>query len=160
MDEQDGRHSYRENNPVAGRHESAEPEVEFGPSYQREVYSDAHYEPAGETTVPPRYYTPPEKSPRESRPNRKSRSGGRAAGVICAVVAAGLLGGAFGAGLTGYRFNTQLISLEQRLNEYESALQETRDTTERRLADAERAAAMSLPENTLTPGEIYNLATR
>ena len=160
MDEQDGRHSYRENNPVAGRHESAEPDVEFGSAYQREVYSDAHYEPAGESTVPPRYYTPPEKSPRENRPNRQKRSGGRAAGVICAGLAAGLLGGACGAGLTGYRFSTRMTSLEQRLNEYESVLQETREAAERSLADAEHAAAVRLPENTLLPSEIYSLATR
>jgi serine protease Do len=160
MDEQDGRHSYRENNPVAGRHENAEPDVEFGSAYQREVYSDAHYEPAGESTVPPRYYTPPEKSPREIRPNRQRRSGGKAAGVVCAVLAAGLLGGACGAGLCGYRFNNQMTSLEQRLNEYESALQETREAAERSLADAEHASAVRLPENTLLPSEIYSLATR
>ena len=29
MDEQDGRHSYRENNPVTGRHESTESDVEL-----------------------------------------------------------------------------------------------------------------------------------
>ena len=30
-------------------------------SFEREDYADAHYEPANESTVPPRYYTPPEK---------------------------------------------------------------------------------------------------
>ena len=159
MDEQDGRHSYRENNPVAGRHESAEPEAEFGSAYRREVYSDAHYEPAGESTVPPRYYTPPEKNQRENRSNRQRRSGGRAAGVICAVLAAGLLGGACGAGLTGYRFGTRVSSLEQRLNEYESVLQETKEAAERSLADAEHGAAGQTAD-TLTPAEIYSLATR
>ena len=44
MDEQDGRHSYRENNPVTGRHESTESDVELGSAFRREVYSDAHYE--------------------------------------------------------------------------------------------------------------------
>ena len=29
-------------------------------------YTDAHYESADESTVPPRYYTPPEKTPKES----------------------------------------------------------------------------------------------
>ena len=138
MDEQDGRYSYRENNPVTGRHESAESEVEFGSTYRREVYSDAHYEPAGESTVPPRYYTPPEKSPRENRPNRQTRSGGKAAGLICALLAAGLIGGACGAGLMGYRFSTQMVSLEQRLNEFDSGLQ----------------------EQSLRPADIYDLATR
>ena len=27
---------------------------------REEIYSDAHYEPAGASTEPPRYYTPPE----------------------------------------------------------------------------------------------------
>ena len=160
MDEQDGRHSYRENNPVTGRHESTESDVELGSTFRREVYSDAHYEPAGESTVPPRYYTPPERGSRETRANHGKKSGGKAAGVICAILAAGLLGGACGAGLTGYRVNTQVASLEQRLNEYESALQETRETAERRLADAELAAASGRQENILSPAEIYDLATR
>ena len=160
MDEQDGRYSYRENNPVTGRHESAESEVEFGSAYRREVYSDAHYEPAGESTVPPRYYTPPEKNPRENRPNRQKRSGGKAAGLICAVLAAGLIGGACGAGLMGYRFSTQMASLEQRLNEFDSAVQETREAAERGLAHAETAASESLPDQSLRPADIYDLATR
>ena len=158
MEEQDGRHSYRENNPVAGRHESAESEVEFGSTYRREVYSDAHYEPAEESTVPPRYYTPPVKSPKENRPNRQRRSGGKAAGVVCAVLAAGLLGGACGAGLCGYRFNNRMTSLEQRLNEYESALQETKEAAEHRFAEAEHAVSVGLPQNMMTPAEIYSLA--
>ena len=33
MDEQDGRHSYRENNPVTGRHESTESDVELGSAF-------------------------------------------------------------------------------------------------------------------------------
>ena len=160
MDEQDGRHSYRENNPVTGRHESTESDVELGSAFRREVYSDAHYEPAGESTVPPRYYTPPERGPREAKTNHGKKSGGKAAGVVCAVLAAGRLGGACGAGLTGYRVNIQVASLEQRLDEYESALQETREAAERRFADAELAAASGRQENILSPAEIYDLATR
>ena len=64
MDEQDGNVYPRERDPVMGRSGKTGDASEYRSSFQREVYSDAHYEPAGESTVPPHYYTPPERSTR------------------------------------------------------------------------------------------------
>ena len=42
---------------------------------KEEIYSDAHYEPAGTSTKPPRYYTPPERPVKEPKPKKqKSKS--------------------------------------------------------------------------------------
>ena len=40
-----------------------------------EIYSDAHYEPAGASTEPPRYYTPPERPTREPKGKKKNNFG-------------------------------------------------------------------------------------
>ena len=37
---------------------------------KEEIYSDAHYEPAGTSTEPPRYYTPPERPVKEPKPKK------------------------------------------------------------------------------------------
>lgn len=41
-----------------------EDELPIMEANQPEIYADAHYEPAAETTTPPRYYTPPERTVR------------------------------------------------------------------------------------------------
>jgi len=40
-------------------------EYHYKNGYTQQIYSDAHYVPAEENTVPPRYYTPPEKAVKE-----------------------------------------------------------------------------------------------
>ena len=35
-------------------------EYHYKNGYTQKIYSDAHYVPADENTVPPRYYTPPD----------------------------------------------------------------------------------------------------
>ena len=50
-----------ENDPPAQGAYSPAPENEYHfnrEEYREQVYADAHYEPAGESTVPPRYYCP------------------------------------------------------------------------------------------------------
>lgn len=161
MDEQDGRTPLKENDPVTGRHEAAQYEQEYRRAYRREVYSDAHYEPAGETTVPPRYYTPPEKAAKEFKANHQKKSGGNKTGIICALLAAGLLGGICGAGLTEYRYRTELTTLENRVNDCEAAVLETKETVERNTQAAELAAAVTdSSDNVLSPAEIYDLSTQ
>ena len=72
MDEQDGRHSYRENNPVTGRHESTESDVELGSTFRREVYSDALVNDIIERLLPKSDPERPERiterNPAEKRP--------------------------------------------------------------------------------------------
>ena len=49
-------------------------EYHYKNGYTQRIYSDAHYVRADETTVPPRYYTPPEKPQKESRAAAKTQS--------------------------------------------------------------------------------------
>ena len=159
MAEQDGNVFYDENDPVGESTGTSWYGTEYRRKYHREDYADAHYEPAGESTVPPRYYTPPERSGRESRSAKRNGSGGRTAGVICAVLAAGLLGGACGACLVGYQLNDRIHALEDGYAACETALEEAREA-----AAVNRQQDLELVENglashALNPSEIYNLAT-
>ena len=45
----------------------ADGEYRFGSGYSQRIYSDAHYVRADESTAPPRYYTPPERTPRRDK---------------------------------------------------------------------------------------------
>ena len=76
-----------------------------------EIYSDAHYEPAGASTEPPRYYTPPERPAKEPR-KKKNKKGGwikaAALGLVCALV-----GGCLGAVIADRRADQKLSELEQ-----------------------------------------------
>ena len=156
MDEQDGWSSNRDNDPAEGRHEPVRSDAGYRSGYSREVYSDAHYEAADESTVPPRYYTPPDRAPRDSKTRFKKASGGTATGLICAVLTAGLVGGLCGAGLTEYRMNDRIAVLSGRLTELEASLQETRTTLEQSFQDA--GPMNDNTERSMKPSDIYDLA--
>ena len=160
MDEQDGRRFYRENDPVTGQRESVQSEADYRAGFSHEVYSDAHYEPAEETTIPPRYYTPPDRSVRSNRSRRRKESGGRSVGVICAVAAAGIIGGLIGAGLSGYMVNSRISPLEDKLAVFETSLKETRENAEKTFHEEELLSDYSSMKNTLRPVDIYDMATR
>ena len=79
-----------------------------------EIYSDAHYEPAGASTEPPRYYTPPERPVKEPRPKQKKNNGWVKALALCLVCT--LLGGCLGAVISDRRTDQKLGELEQSIN--------------------------------------------
>lgn len=79
-----------------------------------EIYSDAHYEPAGTSTEPPRYYTPPERPVKAPRTKKKKNHGWLKAlslGLCCTV-----LGGCLGAVIADRRADRKLSELEESLN--------------------------------------------
>ena len=72
-------------------------EYRYDGGFEKEsIYADAHYTPADENTVPPRYYTPPE--PKKTVKKEKSGKGGRLVGIICLCLVCALLGGLVGGG--------------------------------------------------------------
>ena len=160
MDEQDEKALHIENDPVAGHPSSAAyDDGTYRPDHRRADYSDAHYEPAGESTVPPRYYTPHERSTREARLRaREKKPGGRIAAAVCALLAASVLGGVCGAGLVGSQMNERVHALESSLAEYETVLQETQELAERNALAAEAAKGYAQSAAGMDPGDIYDRA--
>lgn len=95
-------------------------EYHYKNGYTQKIYSDAHYAPAGESAVPPRYYTPPEKpvkEPKPPKPPRKPGKGGMIAKLICICLVCALLGGFAGAGITGGILNDKLDEMRQDMDE-------------------------------------------
>ena len=87
-------------------------EYRYEGGFEKEsIYADAHYTPAGEGPVPPRYYTPPE--PKKAAAPRKKGKGGQIVGLICLCLVCALLGGLLGAGLTGRSLDARIDALEQ-----------------------------------------------
>ena len=89
-------------------------EYHYKNGYTQKIYSDAHYVPENENTVPPRYYTPPEKpvkAPKEKKPH------GKWAKALCMCLVCALLGGICGAGLMAGSMNSRIAALEEKLEE-------------------------------------------
>ena len=75
-------------------------EYHYSNGYTERIYSDAHYVRADESTTPPRYYTPPEKTARQNREEKSRKGVGAGALIACCLICA-MLGGIGGAFLTG-----------------------------------------------------------
>ncbi len=105
----------------AGASNNQESEYHYSRSYGDSIYSDAHYVPEAESTVPPRYYTPPETRAKEPKQSRKKSGAGKwVAGIAICLVCA-ILGGLGGAALMGRMMDERLAGIEQSINEiYES----------------------------------------
>lgn len=89
-------------------------EYHYKNGYTQKIYSDAHYVPENENTVPPRYYTPPEKpakAPKEKKPH------GKWVKALCLCLVCALLGGICGAGIMAGSMNSRIAAVEQRLEE-------------------------------------------
>lgn len=89
-------------------------EYHYKNGYTQKIYSDAHYVPENENTVPPRYYTPPEKpvkAPKEKKPH------GKWVKALCLCLVCALLGGLCGAGLMAGSMNSRIAAVEEKLEE-------------------------------------------
>ena len=99
-------------NPASEQTSPSTEEYRYEGGFEKEsIYADAHYTPAGEGPVPPRYYTPPE--PKKAAAPRKKGKGGQIVGLICLCLVCALLGGLLGAGLTGRSLDARIDALEQ-----------------------------------------------
>ena len=121
------------------------------------VYADAHYEPAGESTVPPQYYTPPQKT---ERPHKSKKSSGNskilAAIALCLVCA--ILGGLLGAGIMSARLNDRISGLEQSISANSAQSAEALNTAQAAQASADKGglSAQTIAEGgTMTAAQIY-----
>ncbi len=116
------------------------------------IYSDAHYTPAGEGPVPPRYYTPPE--PKKAEKHEKSGKGGRILGIVALCLVCALLGGLVGASFMGRSLDGRIAALEDARTE--QALERITEAAAAGSADsAQTATAVKNESAALTASAIY-----
>ena len=154
MSEQD----YRDPNLNSGSNDSAPNgfsgetnrstgEYHYKNGYTQKIYSDAHYVPYEEHTEPPKYYTPPEKAPKEVKPKKK----GGFIKVACLCLVCALLGGAGGGMLVGE-------IMEERLDDLEDKLKESTEYHALLEAQHSQPQLQYVSENGVLASDIYNLA--
>lgn len=95
-------------------------EYHYKNGYTQKIYSDAHYVREEENTVPPKYYTPPEKPPKETREPRPKGTGGGIIKLVCLCLVCALLGGFGGAALVGARLNDRVDAVQQSLSDMQA----------------------------------------
>ena len=134
------------------------------PYEERETfYADAHYEPAGSTTTPPRYYTPPVRQERvkRARPARsREKRSVRLGSVIALCLICALLGGLFGAALDYWMTESRFAAVERAIAQNALASEENAQAI---AAVAERqnstpAAPVASVSGDLEPSKIYQQA--
>ena len=108
---------------------------------KEEIYSDAHYEPAGTSTKPPRYYTPPERPVKEPKP-KKQKSKSVWPGVVALCLVFALLGGLLGAAIADRRMDQKLSALQESMNA----------SVDEKVAEASKAAESLYHEQLVAPG--------
>lgn len=128
-------------------------EYHYKNGYTQKIYSDAHYVPADESTVPPRYYTPPEKPVREPKPKKKN--GGKVAKIIALCLVCALLGSAGGAAVVGGVMNGKLNALSERV----AALEEEESVLTTAPSAANGGVTVSSGGG-LSPSSIYDMACK
>ena len=164
MNGQEDRDFWTDDSSVSGRHEAIDGEYHFVPEHRHEDYADAHYEPADESTVPPRYYTPPERPARAARKKKTQHgsSAGKVAATICLILVAALAGGFAGAELTARRLSERMDTLESGLSSCEAAIvQKTGSASTVASASTPRSVTNNLISDAPTlmdPAEIYEQA--
>lgn len=100
-------------------------EYHYKNGYTQKNYSDAHYVHADEDTVPPRYYTPPQKpvkepkAPKEKKLRRK-KNGMFMLQAICMCLVCALLGGITGAAIMEDRLSDRIDTLEASVEKVKS----------------------------------------
>ena len=125
--------------------------------YTDPVYADAHYEPEGESTVPPRYYCPPERPVREARERKKKRSGGGLLKAACLALVCAMLGGFVGSAITAGSLSDKVDALEERVAQAETAVSSVSAV---QTAVSASPVAVSGESGVMSPAQIYDMACR
>jgi serine protease Do len=122
--------------PASEEPEPEEGEYQYKSGYTQRIYADAHYAPADESTVPPRYYTPPRR-PSKVSPEKKPRKKGLFLKVACLCLVCALLGSVGGAALVGRSLNRRIEALEEAQNARPSVVLGTDAGGAKKIASAE-----------------------
>lgn len=127
-------------------------EYHYKNGYTQKIYSDAHYVPADENTVPPRYYTPSEKPSKEPKPRKKCSLGVKIT-ALCLVCA--ILGGLCGGAIVGGSVRAQIADMNERVAAIES--EESVLTTAQTPASGSGSGAV-VNGSSLAASDIYDIA--
>ena len=131
-------------------------EYHFKNGYTQRIYSDAHYVREDETTVPPRYYTPPEKPQRETRRRSSGKSRGVGLGaMIAACLICAILGGLGGGAVVGSVMDKRLDALEESVSSL--GVRETKTQSAPVFSTGSTVASVS-DGSAMSAGDIYDLA--
>ena len=128
-------------------------------AFREQVYADAHYEPAGESTVPPRYYCPPERPEREAKERKTAKNSGFLK-IACLALVCALLGGLIGSALTSGSLSGRIDELETRLDQNESAVTEVADRQDALAAAPIAVNSTGSELGGLSAAQIYEQACR
>ena len=130
-------------------------EYHYKNGYTQTIYSDAHYVRADENTVPPRYYTPPEKHEKEPKP--KKEHNGKAVKIICLCLVCAIIGGLGGAAIVSAAVNKNINAIESRVGALEEKNEDSVLTTS---SDAGTSSGTTSSANGMQPSDIYDLACK
>lgn len=148
----DGGEAAGDKNSRSGETDRVNGEYHYKNGYTQRIYADAHYVPAGENTVPPRYYTPPEKQERPPKARKhRNGSGLKVVRAICMCLVCTLLGGFAGAAIVGGRIDDRISVLEERLTKAEADNQATADSIQ---------SVQNTSANGIGANSVYDLACR
>ena len=139
--------------PQADQTDRVNGEYHYKNGYTQRIYSDAHYVREDENTVPPRYYTPPEKPAREAKPAKAKKTVGLGALIAVCLVCA-LLGGLCGGAVAGSVMDSRMDKIETDFAE----LSETASKPVLTTAAPGATLAKASDAETLSAGDIYDMA--
>ena len=106
--------------PQADTTDRVNGEYHYKNGYTQKIYSDAHYVREDESTVPPKYYTPPEKPVKEAKEPKAQGSGSGWVKIVCVALICALLGGFAGGAIMSGRYSDRMDQLESQIAELSS----------------------------------------
>ena len=106
--------------PQADTTDRVNGEYHYKNGYTQKIYSDAHYVREDESTVPPKYYTPPEKPVKEAKEPKAQGSGSGWVKIVCIALICALLGGFAGGAIMSGKYSGRMDQLESQIAELSS----------------------------------------
>ncbi len=140
-----------------GQTDRVKGEYHYKNGYTQKIYSDAHYVREEDSTVPPRYYTPPEKpqkEPREPKPRRERSRAGAFARTFCLCLVCAVLGGLGGGSYVASRLTDRVDALQQGVAQLKEQTELANESST--LASATAAGEAGI----VPPSTIYDRACR
>ena len=140
--------------PLGEQKDRVNGEYHFKNGYTQRIYSDAHYVRADETTVPPRYYTPPEKTQKAGKTSSRRKGVGLGA-MIAACLICAMLGGLGGGAVVGTMMNGRVAALEENVSALAAEEKQTRSVP---ALSSGAVVSASADSTAMSAGDIYDLA--